>query len=171
MCYHLLVMSIINFDELSPIRKKHKEQKIVFCSGSFDLTHAGHVLFFEECTKHADILVVMIGNDFNLRHYKGEDRPVLNEYLRLKMVSSLKPVDYAFLDLDAQDKDLLAIFPRILSELQPDFYAINQDAFDIPRRQEFVKGTEVKMLIFERTCPPKFENISASKIIEKIKKG
>ena len=114
-------MSIIDIRDLPSIRERHKSEKIAFCAGAFDLVHAGHVLFFEDCKKYGDILVVMVGNDFNLKNYKGEERPILNQYVRLKMISSLKPVDYALLDLDAPDKDFLAIIRSVFMDLKPDF--------------------------------------------------
>lgn len=50
-------MSIIAPESLADLRRQPALQgkKIGFCSGSFDLTHAGHVLFFEDCKKHVDI--------------------------------------------------------------------------------------------------------------------
>ena len=162
-------MSIIDIKELSSIREEHKNKKIVFCSGTFDLTHAGHILFFEECKKYGDILVVNVGNDFNVRQHKGVDRPIFNEHVRLKIVSSLKPVDYAFLDVDAVDNDVLTILASIFKDLKPDIYVINQDALGIPRRRELMEGHAIKMVILERTCPPEFEQISSTKILEKIK--
>lgn len=164
-----IIMSIIDVNNLGFIREKHKNEKIVFCAGAFDLIHAGHILFFEDCKKYGDILVVMVGNDFNLRNYKGEERPILNQHVRLKMISSLKPVDYAFLDLDAPDKDFLAIIRSVFRDLKPDSYVVNTDAFDMPRRHELVKGFSTKLVILERTCPPEFEGVSTTKIIEKIK--
>ena len=161
---------IISINELALIREKHKNQRIVYCDGVFDLTHAGHVLFFEDCKKHGDILVVMVGNDFNLRLYKGEERPILNEHLRLKMVDSFKPVDYAFLDIDAPHKDFLALKSDVIFKtLKPNFYIINTDAYDMPRRYELVKGFDTKLVILKRTCFPEFEEISTTRIINKIK--
>lgn len=162
-------MSSVDISELPHIREKFKDKKIVFCSGSFDLTHAGHVLFFEDCKKYGDVLVVMVGNDFNLRNYKGQERPILNEHVRLKIVSSLKPVDYAFLDLDRPDKDLLANLKRVFTDLKPDFYIINDDAYEIERRKEILKSHQTELVILPRTCPPEFESISSSGIIKKIK--
>ena len=161
---------IISINKLALIRKKHKNQKIVYCDGVFDLTHAGHVLFFEDCKKYGDILVVMVGNDFNLRLYKGGERPILNEHVRLKMVDSIKTVDYALLDINAPHKDFLALKSDIIFKtLKPDFYIINNDAYDMPRRHKLVKGFDTKLVILERACPPEFEEISTTRIINKIK--
>ena len=162
-------MSIIDGKELSSIREKHKDEKIVFCSGSFDLTHAGHVLFFEDCKKYGDILVVMVGNDSILRIYKGAERPVLNQHIRLKMVSSIKSVTYALLDQNLLSTDLLSGLNSVFSTLKPDYYVITTDAFDIPKRRELLKSSPTKLVILERACPPEVEAISTTKIIEKIK--
>ncbi len=163
-------MSIVDLQDLPSIREKHKNQSVAFCSGSFDLTHAGHILFFEDCKKYADILVVMLGNDFNLRNYKGEERPILNQHVRLKTVDSFKPVDYVFLDGNAESGKLLMTIPRAIEKLKPDFYIINEDAFDIEARREFMKPLTAKLIILPRICPPEFENISTTKIIDKIKR-
>lgn len=113
----------------------------------------------------------MVGNDRNLKVYnKGEGRPILNEHIRLKMVDSMKLVDYVFLDPDIPGTDLLGVFPQIFNSLKPDFYIVNKDAFDLPRRYELVKGTPTKVVVLERVCPAEFESISTTKIIEKIKK-
>ena len=163
-------MATIPWDELEKIQHNHSDQKIVFCSGCFDLTHAGHALFFEECKKHGDILVVMVGSDAVLKRDKGEERPIINEHLRLKMVDSLKPVDYAFLDHILLDPPHpLHIIDLVFEKLKPDAYVINKDAWDIPYRQEFSKKHNVPLIILDRTAPPEFDEVSTSKIIERIK--
>ena len=40
-------MSQTTLKELASLREKFKDKKIVFCSGCFDLFHAGHVLFLK----------------------------------------------------------------------------------------------------------------------------
>jgi cytidyltransferase-like protein len=163
-------MSHIKFNELEEIREKHKGQKIVFCSGCFDLTHAGHALFLEDCKKYGDILVVMVGADAVVKHNKSSERPIINEHLRLKMIDSLKPVDYAFLDyLPSEIPHPLHIVDTVIGKLKPDVYVINKDANDIPYRENFSKKHNVPLIILDRSAPPEFEGVSTTKIIEKIK--
>lgn len=163
-------MAIVDAEKLDLIRKKHSCDKIVFCSGGFDLTHAGHTLFFEECKKLGDVLVVMIGCDDMVRRDKGKHRPILNQYLRLKMVDSLKYVDYCFIDkMVPADKPPLWYFEVVLEKLRPDIYVVNKDASDIPYRKKVAHSFNTKLLILERTCPEEFEKISATSIIKKIK--
>ncbi|MEK6933977.1 MAG: adenylyltransferase/cytidyltransferase family protein [Nanoarchaeota archaeon] len=161
---------IITPEDLPVIREKHKDQKIVFCSGTFDLPHVGHLLFFEDCKKQGDILVVAIGKDANIKDYKGDKRPIMNEHIRLKMVDGMKPVDYALLDTyDAPKDDPLFLINYLIEKLKPEVYVINNDAFNISYRQEMTKRNNIKLVILERNCPPEFDNISTTKLIEKIK--
>lgn len=164
-------MAIITHDDLSRIRRNYKNKKIVFCSGVFDLTHAGHALFLEKCKKEGDVLVVAVGEDSSLYDLgKGRGRPVFNEDIRLKMVDSLKPVDYTLLGL-RPERNPLSFMETMFSRLRPDIYVINSDAFDIPYRRFLAKKYNMKIKIFKRTCPKSFECISTTGIIKKIKEG
>lgn len=161
---------IITPEDLPKIREKHRDQKIVFCSGVFDMVHVGHLLFFEDCKKHGDVVVVVLGKDANVRDYKGDKRPIMNEHIRLKMVDGLKPVDYVFLDTyDAKKDDPYSLIELFIQRLQPNMYVINEDAFDIPRRKLLAQQHDVELIILPRYCPEEFEEISTTKLIQKIK--
>ncbi len=163
-------MILKTYKHLPAIKQKHKKQKIVFCSGAFDLTHAGHVLFFESCKELGHILVVGVGSDYMIHRNKAAKRPVLNEYVRLLTVDALRPVDYCFIDKSTPKDHPLAVVEATFKYLKPDIYVINQDAFDIPYREMLSKKYGVRLAILDRTCPPEFENISTTSLIEKIKK-
>lgn len=162
---------IISTDDLSLIRNRHIKERIAFCSGVFDLTHAGHALFFEDCKKHADILVVGVSGGGSVEKRKESGRPVMNHHVRLKMIDSLKPVDYCFVNEPSPIDDPFFSTKKVLRELKPDAYVINSDAFDIPSRKAMTDECGVKLLILNRWCPPEFENISTTKLIEKIKQS
>ena len=162
-------MAIISNKEFAKIRRKHTDHKIVYCDGSFDMTHAGHVLFFEDCKSQGDILVVGVAADADLRKYKGKTRPVLNQHIRLKAVDSFKPVDYCFLNKLPTQDNLLSQLEVNFSKLKPDIYVVNEDAFNIEYRKKVADKHKVKLVVAKRTCPPDFEAISTTKIIEKIK--
>lgn len=162
-------MTILTYEELPKLREKYKDKKIVFCSGVFDLTHAGHIIFFEDCKKQGDILVVSVGSDALVKDYKGSKRPVLNENVRLKTIDSLKPVDYVVLDRAKKWESIEQISGPIFDLLKPDIYVINEDALRIDERKKVAEKFGVKMLILKRWCPKEFGNISTSGIIEKVK--
>ncbi len=160
---------VIGFDELEKIRKEHADKKIVFCSGVFDLTHAGHVLFFEECKALGDILLVALGSDASVKNYKGPERPIINEHMRAKLVSSLKPVDYCYISTAVKKGDPLHDMKNIFQKLRPDVYVVNGDAFDLSAREKLAREFGAKLAVLKRACPPEFEEVSATKIIEKLK--
>lgn len=152
--------------KLARIRDEAKSKTLVFCSGTFDLTHAGHVLFFEDCKRLGDVLVVAVGPDEDAR-MKGPGRPVLNQHVRLHMVRSMKVVDHAFINAPARG-DNERFLRVVFAELKPDIYAINGDVSDAAARERAAKAHGVKMVVLERTCPPEFEQISTTDIIERI---
>lgn len=116
-------------------------------------------------------MVVGIGADKDLKRYKGNGRPILNEYIRIKTVDSFKPVDYCFINrLPENSSHLLPHLDGYFNLLRPDIYSINNDAFDIPYRKKIARKYGIKVVISKRSCPPEFDNLSTSKIIEKIKK-
>jgi cytidyltransferase-like protein len=163
-------MAIIDYKDLPKLREKHKDNKIVICSGSFDIIHAGHVLFFEDCKKYGDFLVTVLAGDAILRKLKGSQRPIIPQGARLKHLDSLKPIDYTVLDDFSQDYDnpLYAIECAI-ELLKPDIYVINEDAFDISSRRKFCEKYGTRLELLSRNCPEDFDKISTSGIIQKIK--
>ncbi len=163
-------MTITKIEDLNQIREKHKDQKVVFCSGSFDLTHLGHILFFEDCKNLGDVLVVAVGDDYSIRSLKGVNRPILNQHVRLKTIDSLKPVDYTLLNTISLD-DVFCDLEKMLNNLKPDTYVINEDAFDIDKRKELCERYNINLKILERFCPAEYESISTTSIIQRVIKA
>ena len=56
-----------------------------------------------------------------------------------------------------------------MKTLKPDVYAVNEDGFQMNKRKEIAQNLGIQLKILERHCPPEFENISTTKIIEKVK--
>lgn len=139
---------IIESSQLTDIRTLHKEKTIVFCSGVFDLLHFGHVVFLSGCKKQGDYLVVAIGNDITVRQYKGSNRPIWNESIRLQMVNALKVVDYTVLYQTTQNHPLV-LDEQLLQDLQPDVYAIGWDTFHRELRQELAHKYHMKLVLIE----------------------
>ncbi len=160
---------IITEVDLVGLRENNPNKKIVFVSGSFDLTHVGHVLFFEEAKSKGDILVVAVGEDAALK-LKGENRPILNELIRQKMIDSFKPVDYVFIHKKAPygSKFDNQFFVQIFEKFTPDVWVINTDASEIEYRQQLADTRGIQLLILERNPPLEFESISTTGLIAKI---
>lgn len=67
--------------------------KIVLTSGTFDIIHIGHAQYLEAASRFGDFLVVGVDSDEKVRRKKGENRPVVHEEERLRMLSHLRSVD------------------------------------------------------------------------------
>jgi len=96
------------------------KNRIVCVSGFFDPLHIGHLELFEEAKKLGDELWVIVNNDYQARLKKG--KPFMSQWDRLKIVSSIKYVDWAVIAIDS-DKTVC----KTLSILKPDIFANGGD--------------------------------------------
>ena len=90
----------------------------VMASGVFDIIHTGHISYLEQAKSMGDELVVVVASDNTVRKRKHE--PVTPAAMRVKIVSSLKPVDVAVI---GNDGDMFAI----LEELRPNIIVLGHD--------------------------------------------
>ena len=160
---------LIGFRDLKTVRESNQAKTIVFCAGVFDLCHVGHISFLEKCRRLGDILVVMLGEDAVIKVLKGNHRPIIPLLARVKMVDSLKPVDYCLIDLISSVEDSMAFLDPVLATLRPDIYVVGPDTLDIPRRREACIKYGTRLEIQERELDKTFEPVTTSSIIEKIK--
>lgn len=105
--------------------------KRIVATGTFDLLHPGHVYYLSESKKLGDELWVIVSREKNVRH---KPLPIVSEEQRLKMIKSLKCVDYAIL---GDEVDML----KPIKEIQPDIITLGFN-------QHF-KETDVKKLLEE----------------------
>ncbi len=99
---------------------KSQGKKIVFTNGCFDIIHPGHIHLLKESRKLGDILVVAIDDDESVRGLKGAERPVLNQFQRAQIISSLDCVDYVVVFSTDELEELL-------SQLRPDVMTKGED--------------------------------------------
>ena len=89
-------------------------KKVGFTSGAFDLLHAGHADYLEKAKTLCDILIVGVNSDESVRKYKGDDRPIVDEQHRLKLIAALASVDYVFLFRERRNqKNIEALKPNL----------------------------------------------------------
>ena len=66
----------------------------MFTNGVFDLLHAGHVALLESARAEGSVLVVGVNSDASARRLgKGDDRPVVGEQERARLLAALAAVD------------------------------------------------------------------------------
>jgi glycerol-3-phosphate cytidylyltransferase len=71
--------------------------------GTFDLLHVGHINILERAKKVCDYLVVGVSTDALNTAKKGEP-PVYSQDERLRIVASLRVVDYVFFEESLEQK-------------------------------------------------------------------
>ena len=91
----------------------------VMASGVFDILHTGHISYLEQARAMGDELYVVVASDDTIRKRKHE--PITPESMRLKIVSSLKVVDKAFLGNSNGD------MYSILETVRPDIIVLGFD--------------------------------------------
>ncbi len=90
----------------------------VMASGVFDIIHTGHISYLEQAKAFGDELYVVVASDDTVRKRKHE--PITPQEMRVKIVSSLKPVDYA---IPGRDGDMFSV----LNEIKPDIIVLGFD--------------------------------------------
>jgi FAD synthetase len=131
----------------------------VLATGTFDILHPGHVLFLEKARELGDELNVIVARESMIKH---KPRPIVSDEQRLKMVQSLKVVDYAVLGSESD------IFEPI-QKLKPDIIVLGYDqTFQIDKLKEelHTRGfdSEVVRIKESKICPL----CSSGKIIQRI---
>jgi len=163
-------MAIISYEEVPQLRETHAGKLLVFVSGSFDLTHAGHVRFLKGAKELGDVLMVAVGPDDQICGIKGGSRPVVPEGARLFLVSELRPVDYAFLNPPRVSEELLAPIREMLLAAQPDIWAINHDASQMSFRKKLAAELGIILCVLNlRREDPEWAEMSTTSIIEKVR--
>ena len=158
---------IIQAEQLSRIREKNRSRKIVYCTGCYDILQSGHAVFFNQCKQFGDILVVGVGCDEVISKLKGPDRPVNPENNRLYLVAAMQDVDYAVLN----DQDIFGEkidFKRIIEQLRPDVFIVNDDDSGIEEKRRICSATGTQIGLVKRIVPPELEATSTTRIIDKI---
>ena len=158
---------IIQAEQLSRIREKNRSRKIVYCTGCYDILQSGHAVFFNQCKQFGDILVVGVGRDEVISKIKGPGRPVNPENNRLYLVAAMQDVDYAVLN----DKDIFGEkidFKRIIEQLRPDVFIVNDDDSGIEEKRRICSATGTQIGLVKRIVPPELEATSTTRIIDKI---
>ena len=72
--------------------------KVVLTSGSFDVIHEGHSMYLEAARQFGDFLIVGLDSDEKIRGRKGDNRPVVPQMERLRMVTHQRGVGLVTLD-------------------------------------------------------------------------
>lgn len=92
-------------------------EKIVFTNGCFDILHFGHVKYLEDAKRKGSILIVAVNRDSSVKKIKGNNRPIIKELDRSRIIAGLASVDYVILFKEETPINLIkALKPDILAK-------------------------------------------------------
>ena len=154
-------MAIIRSDiQLKRILKRLriKKKKLVVTNGCFDILHSGHIKLIKQSKEFGDILILLINTDKSVKKNKGSSRPILKENIRLKILSSIKYIDYI---IPFDDKTPVKLYKMI----RPDILVKGRQY-----RKDKIAGSKIILKYGGKIKLVKMVNkISTSIIIDKIK--
>lgn len=151
------------YDNIADLQKKvdiwkFNNQKVVFTNGCFDILHLGHVDYLEKSAALGKKLVIGVNTDASVKTLeKGKNRPINDEYARMRILAALGFVDAVILFSEPTPLELItALKPSILVKGN-DYSIENIVGADIVLKN----GGEVKTIEL-------VDGYSTTKIINKI---
>lgn len=150
---------IINGSTIEKFRTDHKNHKVVFTNGCFDILHIGHIRYLQEAAKLGEVLIIGLNSDASVKRLKGPERPINNEKERAEMLSALGFVDYVA--VFEEDTPL-----ELIKKIEPDILVKGGDY----EPDKVVGKKEVEERGGKLVLIPFVEGKSTTEIIEKIKK-
>lgn len=139
--------------------RKNRGQTVVFTNGCYDILHAGHVRFLNECRALGNVVVVGLNSDASVREQgKGTNRPIVPQDQRAEVIAALQSVDYVVIF----DEPTPA---RVIERLTPDVLVKGEDWTDkgvVGREHVEANGGRVILL-------PLVEGLSTTRLVERIR--
>lgn len=144
---------------LERIAHWHKySETLVFTNGCFDILHAGHVSYLNEAKELGDRLIVGLNSDASVKLLKGDQRPIISQLNRAKVLAALESVDLVI--IFDQETPL-----ELIKKIKPQYLVKGGDYKEEDMiGMDFVKQHNGKVMILSF-----IDGLSTSHIIEKIK--
>lgn len=128
--------------------------KIIFCNGTFDILHPGHVRLLNFAKSQGAYLIVAIDSDRRVKELKGPTRPINSQDVRTEMLMALKSVDEVVVfDTKEQLEDIVK---------HSKIYAIVKGS---DHKNDYIEGSQYveKVIWFDR-----IDEYSSTKTIQSI---
>jgi rfaE bifunctional protein nucleotidyltransferase chain/domain len=133
-------------------------KKIVLAGGCFDLLHFGHIHFLKQAKSYGDWLMVALESDENVRHMKGDARPIHTQTQRKEMLESLSFVDEV-IALPPMRADL--DYCQLVRNIKPAVIAITEgDSAKVKKTQQ-ANEVGAKLVVI-----PKIRTLSTSQLVK-----
>lgn len=133
---HTYIPTTHRIAQFSNVKEPQRGDKIVYCDGTFDLLHPGHVSFLKKARELGDYLVVGVHNDPNGDLPPGLPTPIMTLQERVLNVLAMKYVDDVIIGAPyVITKELInQIEPAVVVEGSAATRNNQDDAFRIPKQ-------------------------------------
>jgi D-beta-D-heptose 7-phosphate kinase / D-beta-D-heptose 1-phosphate adenosyltransferase len=151
----------VTWEEALKWREQMRAQSrtVVFTNGCFDILHAGHVLLLQIALNYGNALILGLNSDASVRSIKGDNRPVVPEQDRARVMASVRTVNRV--TLFDQDTPL-----ELIEMLKPDVIVKGGDW-----KPEDVVGKDVVEAYGGRVeIVPTVEGRSTTNVIDEVVK-
>jgi rfaE bifunctional protein nucleotidyltransferase chain/domain len=118
--------------------------KIVLTSGSFDIIHEGHSMYLEAARQFGDFLIVGLDSDEKIRARKGDNRPVVPQMERLRMVTHQRGVGLVTLKQTSHPKWAL------IKAVRPDVLVATEETYTPAEIRELEAGYCGRVEVLDR---------------------
>jgi rfaE bifunctional protein nucleotidyltransferase chain/domain len=125
--------------------------KKVLVGGCFDLLHYGHTEFLREAKTHGEYLVVALESDENVRHMKGDSRPIHTQLQRKAMLESLRYVDEVLM-LPTMKTD--ADYEKLVTDVHPSVIAVTEGDPMIAKKQHHASSIGATVAVIPKVHTP-----------------
>lgn len=139
----------MNHKDQIEILRSH--QRVVLMGGCFDILHFGHINFLREAKKHGDYLVVALESDENVRHMKGDNRPIHTQTQRKEMLEALKFIDEVRMLLPMKTD---ADYNALVMEIKPDVIATTEGDPILNKKQKQAESIGAELIIIPKIHTP-----------------
>lgn len=126
-------------------------KNIVLVGGCFDFIHFGHISFLKQAKALGNYLVVALESNENVRHAKGDNRPIHSQNHRKEMLEALKCIDEVIalppMNTDTEYNDLV-------EKIHPQVIAITDGDPIADKKQKQADKVGAKLIIIPKVHTP-----------------
>lgn len=128
-------------------RAPEPDDRVVYCDGTFDMFHAGHIETLRAARKHGDFLLVGIHDDATVNAHKGSNFPIMNLHERTLSVLSCRYVDEVIIGAPwcvTEDMITTMNIAVVVHGTHHDSHlaSLAEDPYAIPKRMNIYKEVE-----------------------------
>ncbi len=114
-------------------------KRVVTTNGSFDLLHSGHEFLLAAARTHGDVLIAGVNSDASVKRYKGPNRPIEPQDVRVAKVAAHADLAFIF-----EDDTPIPWLPLIRPHVHANAATYGPDCIEAPTVREI--GAELVLI-------------------------